>query len=120
MFATNLSVTLSEIAKFATKQLARRLVALNGLDPETCTPTLVAEPISTDKVLDASKALVNIALAKLHPLDPARPVFRKRMRLPPETPEMLPDLLEAWKAANSKPPASLDPEDDDEDEKEAA
>lgn len=84
MFATNLQTTLTEIGWFATTQLARRLVARNGLDPDTCAPTLIAEPISTDAVETATRSLANLALAGLAPNDPARNVLRKRMRLPPE------------------------------------
>ncbi len=84
MFATTLQATLNEIAAFATNDLARVLVALNGLDPETCTPRLVAEPISTEAIEVVTKALVNIQLAGLLRNDPARDVLRRRMRLPPE------------------------------------
>lgn len=84
MFATNLQVTLSEMGNFATSQLARRLVALNGLDPDTCTPRCVAEPISTDKIELVTRALENMQKAKLQTNDPARNVIRKRLRLPPE------------------------------------
>lgn len=111
MFATNLSSTLSELGTFATSQLARRLVALNGLDPETCTPKLVAEPINQDSVESATKSLMQIQLAKLHPLDPARAVLRKRLRLPPEDPATIAALVKAWDAAATKPeaPAAVDP-----------
>lgn len=119
MFAVLIEVTLAEIAQFATRQLARRLVMLNGLDPELCTPTLVAEPVNGDAIGTVTKALVDLTMAKLHPLDPARPIIRKRLRLPAETAEMLPDLLKAWEAANSNKAAPPAVEDDD-DAKEAA
>jgi len=80
--ALMLQTTLTEIAGFATNDLARVLVALNGLDPETCTPILVAEPISTDAVAETCRALSLLATAALQPDDPALPVLRKRMRLP--------------------------------------
>lgn len=88
MFATNLQTTLTEIGWFATMQLARRLIARNGLDPDTCTPRLVAEPISTDAVLTVTQALANLAAAGLQPDDPATDVLRKRMRLPPQPERM--------------------------------
>jgi hypothetical protein len=91
-FATNLQTALNELGWSATMQLARRLVAANGLDPDTCTPTLVAEPISTDTVEIATRALANLAMAGLPPNDPARNVIRKRLRLPPE-PEQAYDLV---------------------------
>lgn len=84
MFASNLQTALTEIGGFATRQLARRLVAANGLDPDTCTPMLVAEPISTEAIETVTRSLGNIAMAALAPDDPARNVLRKRMRLPPE------------------------------------
>ena len=82
-FASAIQTTLSELGWFATQQLARRLVARNGLDPDTCTPQLVAEPISTDAVITATQALANITMAGLRPDDPAINVLRSRMRLPP-------------------------------------
>lgn len=83
MFATMLETTIAEIGQFATQQLARRLVALNGLDPDTCTPTLVAAPISTDAIETVTRSLANLALAGLAPNDLAVEVLRKRMKLPP-------------------------------------
>jgi hypothetical protein len=83
MFATMLSVTLNEMSAFAAP-LARRLVRMNGLDPDTATPRLVAEPISTESVLSAAQALAALSTAGLHPADPARAVLRSRMQLPPE------------------------------------
>ena len=84
MFASTLQTTLSELAYSATHQLARRLVAANGLDPDTCTPKLVAEPISTDAIETCTRSLANLAMAGLPPNDPARNVIRSRLRLPPE------------------------------------
>lgn len=92
MFASTLQTTLTELAASATNQLARRLVAANGLDPDTATPTLVAEPISTDAIETCTRALSNLALAGLPPNDPARNVIRSRLRLPPE-PDQAYDLV---------------------------
>jgi hypothetical protein len=92
MFASTLQTTLSELAYTATHQLARRLVAANGLDPDTCTPKLVAEPISTDAIETCTRSLANLAMAGLPPNDPARNVIRSRMRLPPE-PDYAYDLI---------------------------
>lgn len=83
MFASNLETTLAEVSSFATNQLARRLIRANGLDPDTCTPTLVAEPISTEAIETTTRSLANLALAGLMPDDPAIPVLRNRMHLPP-------------------------------------
>jgi hypothetical protein len=92
MFASTLQTTLTELAYSATNQLARRLVAANGLDPDTCTPRLVAEPISTDAIETCTRSLANLAMAGLPPNDPARNVIRSRMRLPPE-PDYAYDLI---------------------------
>jgi hypothetical protein len=92
MFASMLQTTLTEMSYSATHQLARRLVAANGLDPDTCTPTLVAEPISTDAIETCTRSLANLAMAGLPPNDPARNIIRSRLRLPPE-PEMAYDLV---------------------------
>ena len=84
MFASNLQTTLAEVGSFATRQLARRLIRLNGLDPDTACPTLVAEPISTDAILTVTQALAQLSMAGLRPDDPARNVIRERLRLPDE------------------------------------
>lgn len=92
MFATNLQTTLNELGWFATHQLARRLVARNGLDPDTATPTLRAEPVSAEAIEVATRALANLSLAGLAPDDPAWNIMRGRMRLPPR-PEPAIDLM---------------------------
>lgn len=84
MFATNLQTTLTELGWFATMQLARRLIVANGLDPDTCTPKLIAEPVSTDAVETVTRALANLSLAGA-PLPPNYDGFNvilDRMRLP--------------------------------------
>lgn len=92
MFATNLQTTLTEIAAFATNDLARPLVMLNGFDPDTCTPRLVADPISTDAITTVCQALSMLAQAGLRPDDRAINVIRDRLRLPP-APEPTPDQM---------------------------
>lgn len=91
-FAQNLRTMLREIAAFATRDLARTLVALNGLDPDTATPTLVASPVSTEAVREACEALQLIAQAGLQPDDPVINVLRGRMELP-DAPEPTPEML---------------------------
>lgn len=80
MFGTLLHTALIKIAMFATTQLARRLIALNGLDPNTCTPRLFAEPISTEKIEIVAKALKDLNDAAVD--DETRAVMHKRMGLP--------------------------------------
>jgi hypothetical protein len=82
LFISNAETALDDIATWGTQQLARRLVAANGLDPDTCCPRLVPEPISTEAIEVVTRALANLALAALRPDDPAVPVLRRRMRLP--------------------------------------
>lgn len=91
-FATMLQTTVTELAAFATNDLARVLVGLNGLDPDTACPTLSAEPISSEAVQDTCTALQALAAAGLDPRDPAIPVIRDRMQLPPP-PEPTPEML---------------------------
>jgi len=104
MFSTSLQTTVTEIGHFATSQLVRRLIALNGLDPDTCAPTLVAEPISTDAIESVTQALANIAKAGMQPNDPAIPVLRKRMRLP--APEVVDESLLMLPRGRGKAPAT--------------
>lgn len=81
-FGRNLQTILNEVGQFATRDLAYQLVGLNGLDPETCTPTLVAEPIDQAAVLETCQALAALATAGLQPDDEALLVIRERMHLP--------------------------------------
>lgn len=108
MFGACVQTTLDELSHFATNQLARRLIARNGLDPETCTPKCVADPISTDDIEKATAAFANIYKAPTHPEDQARNVFRQRLRVPPE-PEGFMDLPAPRRAA--EPDDELDDDD---------
>lgn len=92
MFATFLQNTLTTIAACATRDLARVLVALNGLDPDTCTPKLVAEPISTDAIETTCRALSYLGQAGLPQDWEGMDVILKRMHLPP-LPEMTPAMM---------------------------
>lgn len=109
-FATILQTMLTEIAAFATNDLARVLVGLNGLDPDTAAPTLVAQPIDTEAVADTCAALAALAQAGLAYDDPAIKVIRTRMHLPPPpdpTPEQM-GLLGTGGAQNPGPPQPSD------------
>jgi hypothetical protein len=92
MFATFLQNTLTTIAACATRDLARVLVALNGLDPDTCCPKLVAEPISTDAIETTCRALSYLGQAGLPQDWEGWNVILKRMHLPP-LPEMTPAMM---------------------------
>lgn len=110
MFAWNLETTATEVGDAATRQLARRLVAANGLDPDTCTPRLVHAPISTESILTVTQALANITASGMQHDDPAIPVLRKRMRLPPP-PDRDAELMMPRYTAPATP---TDPDDGDE------
>lgn len=84
MFGLVVNAALHDIADDARRDIATRIVALNGLDPETCTPRLVPEPVATGAVKDACAALAQLAAAGLAPNDPARNILRGRLDLPPE------------------------------------
>ncbi len=92
MLAASLNGALSEMAASATRDLARPLVALNGLNPDTCTPTLVAEPIDSQDVTTACQALLQLSQAGLQPNDPATNVVRSWIGLP-DAPEPDPGML---------------------------
>lgn len=89
MFATFLQNTLTTIAACATRDLARPLVALNGLDPDKCCPRLVSEPISTDAIETTCRALSYLGQAGLPQNYAGWNVLLKRMHLPP-LPELTP------------------------------
>jgi len=82
MLAASLDAALTEISTSATRDLARPLVALNGLDPDTCTPTLVAEPIDRNDVQQVAQTLLYLSQAGLQPNDPAINVIRGWAGLP--------------------------------------
>lgn len=92
MLAASLNGALSEMAASATRDLARPLVALNGLDPDTCTPTLVAEPVDQSDVTTATQALLYLSQAGLQPNDDAINVIRGWLGLP-DAPEPDPAMM---------------------------
>jgi hypothetical protein len=110
MFATNLQATLNEQAAQAELDLARTLVAYNGLDPDEATPQLIAEPVSTDAILSVAQALAALAQAGgvMPPNWDGWDVLLQRARLPP-----LPDITPAMAGAlRPQPPGKPKPPDD--------
>lgn len=110
VFAAALQSSNDRVAIAARDQLGRRLVAANGLDPDTATPTFVPEPITIGQVLEAAQALALIQ--GLQRNDPARNIIRQRYDLPPEPEEddgslMAPraPLVDTGGVANKNPPA---------------
>ncbi len=83
MFALVVNATLDDIADDATRDLAARLVALNGYDPETCTPMLQHEPIARQGIEAAARTLVLLSQAGMRRGDEAGNILRGRMDLPP-------------------------------------
>lgn len=109
MFQSSLQALANRIANRATMQLARRLVAANGLDPETACPYLVPEKLSSTAVLDAVAALEGLSRAGLHPEDPAHDLIRERLELPPRPMEAIQEALMAPRGQVTE-----EPEDEDE------
>jgi hypothetical protein len=94
MYAMVLNGSLEAIGEAATMGPARRIVALNGYDPDTCTPTVQPAPIPLESIESACRALQLIAQAgdPIRPGDDAPDVLRKRMKLPPR-PELTPEMM---------------------------
>jgi hypothetical protein len=82
LFAAQLTADNALVACQGTQQLARRIVAANGLDPDDATPTLTPSPISTEDVLKTAQTLVQVNLAGLAPNHPAKKAIFDRMNLP--------------------------------------
>lgn len=82
MLGATLSSESWAMARAAEDQLCRRLVAANGLDPETATPSLVPSPIAVDDVLKATQALVQLNAANLPLNHPAKRTIFDRLHLP--------------------------------------
>jgi len=82
MFGLVVNAALEDIADDGTRDCAARIVGLNGLDVETCTPKLVPEPIATAAVESACRSLLLMYQAALNPADPAINVLRGRLSLP--------------------------------------
>lgn len=93
MYAQRVNGTLQELGDTATADLARPLVAFNGLDPEIATPRLVAEPVSTESIINVTRSLLDMAQAgaPLMPDDPAIDQIRARMFLEAQ-PKIAPNL----------------------------
>lgn len=110
MLAASLDAALTEIGTSGTRDLARPLVALNGLDPDTCTPTLVAEPVDRHDVAAVCQALLSLSQAGLQSNDPAINVARGWMGLP-DAPEPDPAMMGMLGAGRGgRPPGATPPD----------
>lgn len=92
-FGNLIQSTLGELAAFAKNDLARPLVALNGLDPDLLTPTLLPGAVSTEEVSQVTTSLLQLAQAgaPLMPGDPAIDQIRARLHLAAQ-PKITPDV----------------------------
>lgn len=92
-FGNLIQSTLGEMAGFARNDLARTLVALNGLDPDICTPALLPGAVSTEAVTQVAQSLLYMAQAgaPLMPGDPAIDQIRARLHLAAQ-PKLTPEL----------------------------
>jgi hypothetical protein len=106
MFGLVLNSCLEDIGDAATVGPGRRLVALNGFDPDTCTPRVKAAPIPLESIESACRALQLLAQAgdPIRPGDDAPDVLRKRARLPPR-PELTPEIEGALPSSGRQKPA---------------
>ena len=107
-FGNMIQSTLGEEAGFAKNDLAHTIVALNGLDAETCTPKLLPGSVATEAVQQVCQSLQLLAQAgaPLMPGDPAIDQLRARMHLS-EQPKITPELggmLPKKPPANGKSP----------------
>jgi hypothetical protein len=93
MYAQRVNGTLRDLGDTATADLARPLIAMNGLNPETATPALAAEPVSTEAIMNVTRALLEMAQAgsPLMPDDPAINQVRSRLYLEAQ-PKIAPNL----------------------------
>lgn len=110
-FASMIQSTLNEMAASARTQLGRRLIAFNGLNPDTCTPKFIPGVVSTESVALVCQALAQLALAgaPMSPNDPAINQIRGRMHIA-EQPKNL-DLQGVLpRAAPGKPAPTPDKE----------
>lgn len=84
MFGLIVNSALDDVGDDATRDIARRMVAWNGYDPERCTPKMIPEPIASGSLKDACDALKSLYSTELPAGDPVRNVLRQRANLPPE------------------------------------
>lgn len=112
-YAKSLQTQATDLAADAQRDLGRPLIALNGLDPDTCTPTFVAEPVSMDAVASVCAALAQLASAGFPTGSPQRNAILSRLHLPEEEeddPEMAGMLRHA--GAGMVPPDPGSPEEE--------
>lgn len=75
----------AEVGSFAfvaTQQVARRIVAANGLDPDTACPTLTPSPVMRADIAGAVDAIVKIKMAGLPPNHPATKAVFEAVDMP--------------------------------------
>lgn len=105
MFASVLEATLDEMAWFTVHDLVYPLLEMNGLDPETCCPQVMPDPIATERIEATVDALLKLSQAGaiLMPDDPAINQIRGRLHLA-DQPEITPELIGTMARANAGDP----------------
>ncbi|HET9893248.1 MAG TPA: hypothetical protein VFQ42_22410 [Mycobacterium sp.] len=83
MFALCVNSVNEDLAADAKRDIAARLLVMNGIDPELFLPNIIVEPVATGSVQAACQALASLFQAGLNPTDPAINVLRGRLKLPP-------------------------------------
>lgn len=91
MFAESLNACVAKGVR-AARTMIRRLVAANGLNPDTACPDLVPSPIKNTDVAAAVDAITKLQLAGLPPNHPAKKAVFERVDLPYQE-ESVADLM---------------------------
>lgn len=81
-FGAGMNAEVGLFSYVARDQLARRLVAANGLDPDEATPTLQPSPILRTDIAEAVDAITKLPLAALPPNHPAKKAIFEGVDLP--------------------------------------
>ena len=95
VFAQGLQSSMSRLAVCADRQLVRRLIRANGLDPEVAAPYLTPAPIGAKDIEKVARTLGLIQMAALPPNHPAKIAMFEALELPWQDEEaglMLPSL----------------------------
>lgn len=99
-FMADLQATADDVALAMRDQGLRKLVAANGLDPDTATPDLVPEKLTAGAVLSAMQAIA--LLQTLPPGDPIRNIVRERLEFPPEPEDLYEQSMGAPRLASPR------------------
>lgn len=93
-FGAGMNAEVGLFSYISRDQLARRLVAANGLDPDEATPTLQPSPILRTDIDTAVNAITKLPLAGLPPNHPAKKAIFEGVDLPWEEEDETPSMLQ--------------------------